>query len=226
MAIQCPCCGRQYDVTLFQFGRPVRCDCGASVDLRRGHVVEEEAEATAAQTALQPRGMAPEPAGRHLLLVRHAEAAAGAPSGAALSGGLSGLGRRQALALAARLLCERVVALYTSDAPACRETAAPIASELGVRPQSTPLLGEDDPDAALDFLGLAVERHPQGGIVAVAGDAVCRAALCRALALPPEAPATFRIDPASLHRIEVTADGWRVALVNDTCHLRGEGSGS
>ncbi len=33
MAIQCPACGRQYDVTLFQFGRSVRCPCGETVVL-------------------------------------------------------------------------------------------------------------------------------------------------------------------------------------------------
>jgi hypothetical protein len=31
MAIQCSWCGRQYDVTLFQFGRTVVCDCGEVV---------------------------------------------------------------------------------------------------------------------------------------------------------------------------------------------------
>ena len=43
MALQCPRCGRQYDVTLFEFGRSVRCDCGATVDLERGHVAALEA---------------------------------------------------------------------------------------------------------------------------------------------------------------------------------------
>jgi hypothetical protein len=37
MAIACPRCGAGFDVTLFQFGRRVRCDCGAWVDLRSGH---------------------------------------------------------------------------------------------------------------------------------------------------------------------------------------------
>lgn len=31
MAIPCPRCGRQYDVTLFQFGRTIHCTCGARV---------------------------------------------------------------------------------------------------------------------------------------------------------------------------------------------------
>jgi uncharacterized protein with PIN domain len=33
MAIQCPDCGREYDVTLFQFGRTLHCTCGARVGL-------------------------------------------------------------------------------------------------------------------------------------------------------------------------------------------------
>jgi hypothetical protein len=31
MSIRCPKCGREYDVTLFQFGRSVVCDCGQVV---------------------------------------------------------------------------------------------------------------------------------------------------------------------------------------------------
>ena len=31
MAILCPNCGRQYDVTLFQFGASVDCDCGERI---------------------------------------------------------------------------------------------------------------------------------------------------------------------------------------------------
>jgi hypothetical protein len=32
MAIRCPACGHEYDVTLFQFGASVACDCGATVN--------------------------------------------------------------------------------------------------------------------------------------------------------------------------------------------------
>jgi len=32
MAIVCPRCGRQYDVTLFEFGISVTCDCGERVN--------------------------------------------------------------------------------------------------------------------------------------------------------------------------------------------------
>jgi len=34
MAIKCPQCGAEFDVTLFTFDRKIQCDCGAWVDLR------------------------------------------------------------------------------------------------------------------------------------------------------------------------------------------------
>ncbi|GEM_PF-3065544 len=37
MGIACPGCGRQYDVTLFQFGRTVRCACGHLVSAQAPH---------------------------------------------------------------------------------------------------------------------------------------------------------------------------------------------
>ncbi len=42
MAIVCPRCGRQYDFTLFQFGRAVRCDCGATVDAKAPQCARKE----------------------------------------------------------------------------------------------------------------------------------------------------------------------------------------
>ena len=35
MAIICPKCKSQYDITLFQFGRTVRCDCGYVINLNK-----------------------------------------------------------------------------------------------------------------------------------------------------------------------------------------------
>lgn len=37
MAYSCPDCGRQFDLTLFEFGRTVRCPCGKCLDIREGH---------------------------------------------------------------------------------------------------------------------------------------------------------------------------------------------
>jgi hypothetical protein len=44
MAIRCPNCGAEYDVTLFAFGRRLHCDCGARVDLAVGHQQTEVAK--------------------------------------------------------------------------------------------------------------------------------------------------------------------------------------
>ena len=38
MAITCPRCGAGFDVTLFQFGHKVQCDCGQWVSLDSGHL--------------------------------------------------------------------------------------------------------------------------------------------------------------------------------------------
>ena len=37
MAILCPDCGAEFDVTLFAFGNTVRCDCGAEVSAIEPH---------------------------------------------------------------------------------------------------------------------------------------------------------------------------------------------
>lgn len=37
MAIQCPSCGRQFDATLFAFGKRLLCDCGEWVDIQEPH---------------------------------------------------------------------------------------------------------------------------------------------------------------------------------------------
>ena len=35
MAVICPGCQKQYDITLFQFGRTLKCECGHIIDLTR-----------------------------------------------------------------------------------------------------------------------------------------------------------------------------------------------
>ena len=232
MAIQCPRCHRQYDVALFQFHHVVRCDCGAVVDLERGHVedrAEDEQprpESSASRGAGERGGASTE-----LVLVRHAEAAAEG-NGAALSE----RGRRQALDLAERFLGQRLAAAYSSEASACRETAATIAQGLGLQVQATPLLrepGAEDEEPAqarrprvAAFVRELVRRHAGSRVLVVAGSGVCMAALLHVLGLTGAARAPFRVDPGSVQRIEVVGGVWRVAMLNDTCHLGAEGAGS
>lgn len=40
MAVICSKCKKQYDVTLFQFGRSVRCDCGKDLTIESSEAVE------------------------------------------------------------------------------------------------------------------------------------------------------------------------------------------
>ena len=55
MAIKCPKCGAEYDVTLFTFGRSIQCDCGAWVDLTVGHQQAVADDDQALQDATMPR---------------------------------------------------------------------------------------------------------------------------------------------------------------------------
>ncbi|MHB8957243.1 MAG: DUF6868 family protein [Pirellulaceae bacterium] len=57
MAITCPQCGAEYDVTLFTFDRRIRCDCGAWVDLAVGHQQTSEDVEKVPQQATMPRPM-------------------------------------------------------------------------------------------------------------------------------------------------------------------------
>jgi DNA-directed RNA polymerase subunit RPC12/RpoP len=37
MSVRCPRCGREYDVTLFEFNRELTCSCGERLSLAKGH---------------------------------------------------------------------------------------------------------------------------------------------------------------------------------------------
>ncbi len=45
MAVICPRCGAAYDITLFQFGRCVHCECGRWLDLQSGHTLTHAGQA-------------------------------------------------------------------------------------------------------------------------------------------------------------------------------------
>ncbi|MBI5101140.1 MAG: hypothetical protein HZB33_04825 [Nitrospirae bacterium] len=42
MAVQCPSCGRGYDVTLFEFSRSITCACGKTVSFRHEQKTDEK----------------------------------------------------------------------------------------------------------------------------------------------------------------------------------------
>lgn len=49
MAVQCPSCGRGYDVTLFEFSRSIICVCGNAVLFRHEQMTDEAALARSAE---------------------------------------------------------------------------------------------------------------------------------------------------------------------------------
>jgi len=55
MAIQCPACGREYDVTLFQFGKLVRCECGRDIELSHRLEIEEQSEPDTREESRSPK---------------------------------------------------------------------------------------------------------------------------------------------------------------------------
>jgi dsDNA-specific endonuclease/ATPase MutS2 len=54
MAIRCPACGHEYDVTLFPFGETVACDCGAEIDPFGDEPVEIPVDGTLDLHTFQP----------------------------------------------------------------------------------------------------------------------------------------------------------------------------
>jgi phosphohistidine phosphatase SixA len=96
----------------------------------------------------------PEPAGV-VYLARHAETEGEGPAR-----GLSVAGQERAAALAARLGEAGVTAIFTTDYPRTRATAAPIAARLGLEPRVY------DPD---DLAGFARQLRAAGGVALVVG---------------------------------------------------------
>ena len=239
MALQCPCCRRQYDVTLFQFQNVVQCDCGTVIDLRRGHAATQETtEDEATRPQLAPDDLVEGVPGTQLVLVRHGQAGPASLAEGLGEAPLSGRGRQQALDLAGLFLAEQLAAIYSSDAVRCRETAETIGGELGLSVQTTPLLRDADSgqftreqhgpeaesrqellDRVLRFLREAVRRHGGGTVVVVTHADCCAVVLHHVLGIPLAARSPFRVDNGSVHRIGVGAGGWHVIVLNDTCHL-------
>jgi alpha-ribazole phosphatase len=266
MAIQCPRCRRQYDVTLFQFDHPVLCECGATIDLQRGHVspvtvVEEPTPGL----EFAPQPVRPELPVTELILVRHGETDANVAF--VIQGHtdtpLNDRGRQQALDLAERFLDERLAAVYSSDLARCVETAEIIAREKGLSVVATPALREaqfgqwegktaeelrlafpdeylarqadaynfhppdgeskrEVLDRVLAFLRDLAQRHQGTKVLVVTHGGPITVVLHHVLGIAVTTRAPFRVDNASIHRIEASPAGWLVLLLNDTCHLREE----
>ncbi len=144
MAIVCRQCGRQYDATLFQFGRAVACDCGEM--LRAGAEVvigREPVEAEAAGVGYLT------PAGENdlfLYVIRHGKTVwnrSGRLQGQ-LDIELSDEGRAEAEKVAAVLRAVPFEAAFSSDLRRCVETAEIVLRGRDVPLQKTAALREEN----------------------------------------------------------------------------------
>ncbi len=158
---------------------------------------------------------------------------------------LSVLGREQALAIAkeiAELSDTPVTAVYTSPLAAALTTASVIGDTLGLTSPmpsrglvtiATEMLppgpsGIDAMAAIQSQAWSAVERlrelHPPPvALVLVSHELPIRATICRALAIDLKQSARFRIDPASISRLEFRGPRTVLASLNHVCHMNGGG---
>ena len=246
MAIRCDKCGRDYDVTLFQFGRTVRCECGNTVTLSN----------------VQTQRDIPAPPTR-LILVRHGETDWNVESRIQGHEGtrLNARGRQEAKLLAGRLAGEGAANLYSSDLARAMETADEIAAATGLPIEATPELREaffgewegktyrevaaDFPgdfanwvesdfheappggesaaelrERVIAFLAEVCERHPGQASIIVTHGGPCKYAVAHVLGISPKGVYRYAIDNASISVIEIAAYGWRLVTMNDMCHLK------
>jgi len=245
MAIRCADCGREYDVTLFQFGRTVKCDCGNTVQM------------AAVQKAERPAV----PLTR-FILVRHGLTdwnREGRIQGQQPTH-LNARGVQEAKLVARRLLREMPQNLYSSDLPRSMETAAETARLTGLGVTPTPKLREasfgrwegrsfkdvqaESPgdftnwvesdfhkappggetaaelrERVIAFIGRTAEKHPNQASVLFTHGGPCKYAIAHVLGIAPTGVYRYAIDNASVHVIELGPYGWRLKLLNDTCHL-------
>ena len=249
MAIRCDKCGREYDVTLFQFGRTVRCDCGNTVTLSGVHTLRDLGAPT------------------RFILVRHGETDWNRESRiqGQLPTHLNAQGRREARMLARRLAWEHAQNLFSSDLPRAMETAEPIAEAASLEIVATPALREahfgrwegrsydevqqqfpgefaswvesdfhkappgGEPAGALRerviaFLAEVAREHAGQTSILVTHGGPCKYLIAHTLGISPTGVYRYAIDNASIHVIEIGTCGWRLVTLNDTCHLHGSGS--
>jgi len=56
MSLRCPRCGREFDVTRFQFAREIACPCGEKLTLASGHEVRDKKRGSKAGGAPRKKG--------------------------------------------------------------------------------------------------------------------------------------------------------------------------
>jgi probable phosphoglycerate mutase len=184
-----------------------------------------------------------------LLLIRHARPQRAVVDDGPADPGLSTLGHRQSEALAAWLAKEPIEAIYSSPLRRAQETAAPLATTLGLEVRLDPALVEYDAQASayipieelkaagdprwmqlpddvpafqrrvVEGIEKIVEAHPSGTVAVVCHGGVVNVYLSWVLGSAQEL--FFLPHYTSIHRILASAEGPRtVDLINETAHLR------
>ncbi len=146
MAILCKQCGRQYDVTLFQFGRSVVCECGARLTRRMEIIVGKQHRSVGAEAAGVGFLVPAEANSLFVYVIRHGKTVwneSGRLQGQA-DVELSDEGRAEARLLAAALAAVPFDAAYTSDLRRAAETAEIILEGRDVPLTRTAALREED----------------------------------------------------------------------------------
>ena len=249
MSIRCDKCGREYDATLFQYGRVIECECGSLVTLSGMHVLPERAAAT------------------RMVLVRHGETdwnKEGRIQGHQPTH-LNEQGRREARLVAPRVAAETPGHLYSSDLPRAMETAEAAAALTGLHIVPAPELreaffgewegktfrevqaelpgdfanwvesdfhkappgGESAAqlrERVIAFIGEVFTRHPNETSVLFTHGGPCKYAVAHVLGLSPDGIYRYTVSNAAVTIIEIGVYGWRLITLNDTCHLK-EGIG-
>lgn len=202
---------------------------------------------TMSESTRQPAPPVRPPATR-IILVRHGETedVEGIPDHSGHGDpDLSRLGREQALAIArqiAELSDTPVTAIYTSPLAAALTTASVIGDRLGlsspepshglvtIAPETLPpgRSGIDAMAALQSRAWSAVERlrelhPPPSALILVSHELPIRATICRALSIDLEQSTRFRIDPASISRLEFRGPRTVLASLNDVCQTNGAG---
>lgn len=142
MAILCRRCGREFDFTLFQFGRFVRCECGELVGMADAHRIDLSKAESPDYEYLSP--VPPHVESTRLYLIRHGETDYNRQE--RIQGqsdiALNERGREQARAIAERLSGEAIDIIYTSDLSRAIETAEIITDRTGAEIVAEPALRE------------------------------------------------------------------------------------
>jgi broad specificity phosphatase PhoE len=261
MAIACGRCGRQYDGTLFQFGRALICDCGAALPTESEQVVDRD------QVESQEVGVGyltpVTDQDLRVYVIRHGRTVWN--KSGRLQGHtdveLSDEGRAQSRKAAETLANVTFEAAWSSDLARCSETAEIILGSRAVPLQKTDAFREEDygewagrtyaeiartwPEQCKEREADRVNARPEGGetlgemqvrVMAKMDEIAATHSRGNVLLVTHGGPAfvmfskvmaprgrlmgNFTVQNCAINIVAHTRFGWKLQLLNDTCHLK------